>query len=281
MPSVILATAFIPGLGRAIGFSALAVLGVLAIAFIVGRIRDRYRDIDVFWPLGFVAVAVSGFIASSGAHGADSLQRGLILGAVTLWGLRLAIHLAWRSRGEGEDPRYAMIIRGAKGRNETLYALIVIYGLQAALMFFVSLTVTVGMFACAPNTIIEVLGAAIWVIGFGFEAIGDFQLESFKKNPANSGKVMDKGLWAWTRHPNYFGDATAWWGIFIIGAAGGWGLLTVLSPLLMTRLLTSVSGKPLLERRMAKTREGFEDYVNRTSAFLPRPPKRPRAESPN
>ena len=140
-------------------------------------------------------------------------------------------------------------------------------------MWFISMTVTVGMFASSPMRWLEALGAAVWFVGFAFESIGDLQLSRFLADPANAGKVMDRGLWSWTRHPNYFGDATVWWGTFLIAAAGGWGLLTLLSPLLMTRLLTSVSGKPLLENRMRKTREGFAEYVERTSSFFPRPPR--------
>ena len=271
---MITAVILVPGLGAAIGVSALVVIAVMAVAFIVGRIAKRYRDIDVFWPLGFVAVAVSGFLCSAGKLGASNVQRTLLLALVAIWGLRLAAHLAWRGRGQGEDPRYTMILRGAKGRSEVLYALKVVYGLQAALMFFVSLSVTVGMFAGRPIVALQILGAVVWLLGFAFESIGDLQLSRFKADPANAGRVMDRGLWAWTRHPNYFGDACCWWGVFLVAAAGGWGLLTVLSPLVMNRLLTSVSGKPLLEARMAKTRVGFAEYVERTSAFFPRPPRR-------
>jgi steroid 5-alpha reductase family enzyme len=264
----------VPGLLSGIAWSAVGVLGTMAVAFVLGRILHRYRDIDVFWPLGFVVVAVIGYLTTSGAPEADVVQRTVLLLLTALWGVRLSFHLAMRSRGEGEDPRYAAIMRRAKG-SEVLYGLVVVYGLQAILMLFVSLPVTVGMHAGSPLGILQVLGILVWLVGFGFETIGDAQLEAFKRDPENAGKVMDQGLWAWTRHPNYFGDACVWWGIFLVASAGGWGLLTVLSPLLMTRLLTSVSGKPLLEARMAKTRAGFADYVERTSSFLPRPPRRP------
>jgi steroid 5-alpha reductase family enzyme len=269
-----IATGLAPGLGTGIGVSAIVVIVVLTLAFVVGKIRHRYRDIDVFWPLGFVAVAVSGFVMSSSATGSDTLQRVLLLVVVSLWGVRLAAHLGWRSRGEEEDPRYVALMRGAKGRNETLYAIVVIYALQAALMFFVSLSITVGMYATSPLRLLEIVGLVIWFVGFGFEAIGDFQLSRFLANPANRGHVMDQGLWSWTRHPNYFGDAALWWGIFFIASAGLWGFATVLSPLVMNRLLTSVSGKPLLEGRMKKTREGYAEYLEKTSPFFPRPPRK-------
>jgi steroid 5-alpha reductase family enzyme len=267
------APSIIPGVFGAIALSALSAVFVLGVAFLVGRVRHRYRDIDVFWPLGFVVIALSGFFASQGRPGAYALQRGVLLAVVSLWGLRLAIHLAWRSRGEGEDPRYSALM--ADAAHPTLRAIIVIYGLQALLMFFISLPVTTGMFAARPSRIVLALGLAIWFVGFLFEWIGDAQLARFGKNPANQGKVLRTGLWAWTRHPNYFGDAVVWWGIFLIAASGGWALVTVLSPLVMTRLLTSVSGKPLLESRMKTTRPGYREYVATTSPFLPRRPKRP------
>jgi len=268
-----LASTLVASLGLGFLWSALGVLGTVTVAFVVGRILHRYRDIDVFWPLGFVVVALIGFFTTAGAPGASALQRTVLLAIVALWGLRLSIHLALRGRGEGEDPRYTAIMRRAKG-SEVAYALVVVYGLQAALMFFVSLPITVGMHASAPLGVLVIAGVAVWLFGFVFETVGDAQLEAFKHDPANRGRVMDRGLWAWTRHPNYFGDACAWWGIFLVASAGGWGFVTILSPLLMTRLLTSVSGKPLLEARMAKTREGFADYVARTSSFVPRPPRR-------
>ena len=268
-----LSTTLVPGLLTGVGWSAVGVLATMAAAFVLGRVRHRYRDIDVFWPLGFVVVAVIGFITTGAAPDANTAQRTILLVIVAIWGLRLSVHLAWRSRGEGEDPRYTAIMRRAKG-NTIVYRLVVVYGLQASLMFFISLPVTVGMHAAHPLVLLQVIGILVWLLGFSFESVGDAQLEAFKRNPGSKGTVMDRGLWAWTRHPNYFGDACVWWGIFLVAASGTWGILTVLSPLLMTRLLTSVSGKPLLEARMAKTREGFTEYVERTSAFFPRPPRR-------
>jgi steroid 5-alpha reductase family enzyme len=270
-----------PSILVAMAWSAVAVLGTMVGAFLVGRIKHRYRDIDVFWPLGFVVVALVGFASTSGAEGADVLQRVLLVLMVSVWGLRLATHLGLRSRGEGEDPRYRAIMKGAKGRSEVLYAIVVVYALQGILMFVISLPITVGMHVSSPAIGLQAAGLALWLLGFTFEAVGDAQLEAFKRDPSARGKVMDRGLWAWTRHPNYFGDACLWWGISLVGASGFWAspatALIIVSPLIMTRLLTSVSGKPLLEARMAKTREGFADYVERTSAFFPRPPRKPKA----
>ncbi len=264
----------VPGFSTALWASALGALGTMAVAFLVGRLLGRYRDIDVFWPLGFVVVAWVAFGVSANQPGVDHLQRSLLAILTSIWGLRLAGYLAWRSRGAGEDPRYEAILSRAKG-SKVLYSLAIVYGLQAMLLWLVSLTVVVGMFARSPLVPLEILGAAIWGVGFCFETIGDAQLLRFSKDPTTKGRVLDTGLWAWTRHPNYFGDACVWWGLFVIAASGGWGVLILPAPLLMNLLLVRVSGKAMTERRMARTRVGFDDYVARTSGFFPRPPHRP------
>ncbi|HQW50570.1 MAG TPA: DUF1295 domain-containing protein, partial [Tepidiformaceae bacterium] len=123
-------------------------------------------------------------------------------------------------------------------------------------------------------TWVDYLGAAVFAVGLGFEAVGDWQLSRFKADPANTGKVMNRGLWRYTRHPNYFGDAVVWWGLFIVAAARPENLVVIFSPIIMTVLLTRVSGVPLLERSLKKRREGYDDYIARTSGFIPRPPKK-------
>lgn len=267
-----LASTITPGWGAAVGWSAVVVVIVIALAFLVGRIAKRYRDIDVFWSLGFVTVAVTGFYLSGRCSGTSAAQRTILLVIVCLWGLRLAGHLAWRSRGEGEDPRYSALVENAA--HPLLRSLLVIYLLQAVMMFLVSITITIGMYAHGPLLILEILGVALWLGGFVFETVGDYQLAAFVRDPSSKGQVLDRGLWSWTRHPNYFGDALVWWGIFLVSASSLWGALSVFSPVIMMILLTRVSGKPLLERRMASTRLGYDEYCARTSPFLPRPPKR-------
>jgi steroid 5-alpha reductase family enzyme len=267
-------TSLLDGFLTTLWLSGVVVVATMSIAFVTGRALARYRDIDIFWPLGFVGVALAGFFVSGATHGTNQVQRWLLLTLTSLWGLRLSAYLAWRSRGHGEDPRYEAIMKRAKG-SEVLYAAAVIYGLQAVLMWFVSLALSAGMFAPSPLVVLEIIGTLVWGVGFFFESIGDLQLYRFSTKTANSGKLLDTGLWAWTRHPNYFGDATVWWGLFLIAAAGGWGALSVLSPLVMTGLLTSISGKALTEKRMNVTRPGFEAYVARTSGFFPLPPRRP------
>jgi steroid 5-alpha reductase family enzyme len=217
----------------------------------------------------------------------DLARRVLLAVLVTLWGARLAWHIGRRGHGAPEDPRYVALLADAPGGDIHRYAVLRVFVPQGAIAWFVGLPVQVsanvtdgdGM-GVAGGTgwlgglgVLGVLGVAVWIVGFAFEAVGDAQLRRFKADPANRGRVMDRGLWAWTRHPNYFGDAMISWGLWLV-AAGHWpGVLTVLSPVLMTVLLVRVSGAKLLEKTMG-ARPGYADYIARTSSFLPRPPRR-------
>ncbi len=190
---------------------------------------------------------------------------------VTLWGCRLAGYIAWRSRGKGEDPRYTEML--AHHRAPASRAL-GIFLTQAAAMWFVSLPVQVAMFEPSGPGALLYVGTAVWVVGFTFESVGDWQLQRFRADAENGGRVMDRGLWHYTRHPNYFGDACVWWGLYLIAAQQWIGAVTILSPLLMTWTLTRKTGTPLLERDIAQRRPGYARYVDRTSGFFPLPPKR-------
>jgi steroid 5-alpha reductase family enzyme len=257
--------------------SAVVVAVVLGVTFLVGERLGRHNVVDVAWGLAFVAVAVAVAVVGTG----DPARRWLLAGLIGVWGLRLAIHLAVRSRGQGEDPRYeALLARSQKSR---IVAVITkIYLLQGALVWFISLPIQLS--ATLPNRVswpsmpgsgawLAVVGVAIWCVGLFFEAVGDAQLHAFKRDPAHRGVVMDRGLWRYTRHPNYFGDACVWWGTYFITlTAGPWVLATILSPIVMTTLLTRVSGKDLLERHLAN-RPGYAEYVARTSGFIPLPPR--------
>ena len=253
------------------------------LAYLTSRVVKRHAIIDVFWGAGFVVVFLESLFASYAWSSramtpwfhAGGMIRYLAFAVVALWGLRLSIFLGVRQRGQGEDSRYLYIMRGARGRNEVMYALLKIYLLQATLLWIVSMPVQFIAFASRLSSPLVVVGAVVVLIGVAFEGIGDAQLRRFILNPANTGKTMNKGLWAWTRHPNYFGDAVLWWGIYAAAASTGLGALSVLSPLAMTRLLTSISGKPLLEAKLTKTRAGYDEYVATTSGFLPRRPKAP------
>ncbi len=200
--------------------------------------------------------------------------RWMLVLALGAWSLRLSGYLALRQRGAGEDPRYQWIMRGAKGRNETWFALRRIYFTQAGLMWFISIPLQYVAFAPKMSGPLVLVGLVVMLVGLSFEATSDAQLRRFLASPQLAGTTMKSGLWRYSRHPNYFGDCVVWWGIFLVAASTGWGLLSVLSPLLMTRLLTSISGKPLLERKLTKTRAGYERYVATTSSFFPWPPKR-------
>ncbi len=257
-------------LGATLGLSAGAVLVLMLLAFAAGTAAGRHNVADVAWGLGFAVVAVLALIISAG-HGLD-WRRALLAATTVIWGLRLASHIFWRSRGGGEDPRYAALLGKAKG-NRAAYALRTIYLAQGALIWVISLPVQAGMLARRPLVPLLVIGCLLWLCGLFFEVAGDQQLERFKSDPANRGKIMDRGLWRYTRHPNYFGDACVWWGIFLI-ACGSWAsAATVISPLLMTYLLVWGSGKRLTERRMIQGRPGYAEYAARTSGFIPLPPR--------
>ncbi|WP_431682452.1 DUF1295 domain-containing protein [Kitasatospora sp. KL5] len=250
-----------------------AALAVLLAALAVGLRTGRHRTVDVAWGLAFTAVALTGYGLSAG-YGDDG-RRLLATVLTAVWGVRLSVHIALRARGTGEDPRYErMLARKPPGRARTLYAVRTVYLLQAALVWFVSLPVQAAQYLPDPPGPLAWAGTAVWAVGLFFEAVGDRQLTRFKADPANRGRIMDRGLWRYTRHPNYFGDACVWWGLFLLAADAPIGWAFVASPLLMTWLLAFGSGKPLLERRMSSGRPGWDAYAARTSGFVPLPPRR-------
>jgi steroid 5-alpha reductase family enzyme len=251
------------------------------LAFLVGRLVHRHATIDVFWGAGFVVVYAesllvahhSGAVTKTNVVAPNFDARYFVLAFVALWGLRLAVHLALRQRGAPEDTRYVAIMKGAHGRHETLYALRMIYGLQGLLLWFVSIPLQWIAFRARFDWLM-VPGLVLVTIGILFEATSDEQLRTFVNDPTNSGTTMRSGLWRYTRHPNYFGDCVVWLGFYVVACSSGWGFLTVLSPIAMIYLLTSLSGKPMLERKLTKTRAGYDEYVATTSSFIPWPPKR-------
>ncbi|MFF1253993.1 DUF1295 domain-containing protein [Pseudarthrobacter sp. NPDC058329] len=254
----------------ALPWAALAVVVVLAVTFAVAVRQGRHSVMDVAWGPGFVAVAVVSWFLSNGAG--DDTRRLLLLLLTAVWGLRLGAHIGLRARGGHEDPRYQAMLGSAPG-NRDVYALRRVYLPQGLVMFFVSLPVQVGMFATGGVGWLGLLGVLFWLVGFLFEAVGDWQLQQFKRDPARRGTVLDTGLWRYTRHPNYFGDAVVWTGLFLIAADSWPGVLTVLSPALMVWTLAAKTGKPLTEKAMS-WRPGYREYVEATSGFIPRPPRR-------
>jgi steroid 5-alpha reductase family enzyme len=255
---------------RGLPWAALAVVVVLAATFLASRIAGKHSVIDVAWGLLFAAIAVATVVSSAGFG--DPVRRILLAALPVLWGLRLAVHIGRRTIGAPEDPRYEKLLSRAPG-NQELYAIRVIYLLQGVLALLVSAPILVGAFERGGVGVLAWIGVGLWVVGVAFEAIGDRQLEQFRSDPANHGHIMDRGLWAYTRHPNYFGDACVWWGIFLVAAQHWPGVLTLPAPILMTLLLTKGSGVRILEQRM-RDRPGWADYARRTSVFIPLPRKR-------
>lgn len=250
-------------------------LVLMAGAFLVGRAIGKHRIVDAVWGAAFAVVALVSLGMSTG-HG-DPARRVLISALTVVWGLRLAVHIGLRGRGAPEDPRYEAMLAKAPGSRDW-YAFRKVYLLQGALVWFISLPVQVGQYLgpVAPGWTVAtaVVGGALWALGFTFESVGDWQLARFKTDPAHRGQLLTTGLRRYTRHPNYFGDACVWWGLFVLGILAPWGLLTILSPLVMTWLLTSGSGKPLMEKHLKETRPEYAAYAARTSGFIPRPPRR-------
>jgi len=247
--------------------SALALLVVHSVTFLIGRRIGRYNVVDVAWGLGFVAVAA---VAAALGHG-DPTRRWVLLALVATWGLRLSWHIQRKTAGKGEDPRYADLLSDATVGKVVRK----VFLLQGFMTLFVSFPLQLSAVSGPtpkPLLAVTALGLAVWLLGVSFEAIGDRQLKVFKSDPANRGAIMDRGLWSWTRHPNYFGDACVWWGLWLITINGWMPLLTVGSPLLMTYFLVDVSGARLTEKYM-RGRPGFAEYQERTAYFVPRPPR--------
>lgn len=250
------------------------VLGAFLVTWIAGRALHRWNVVDVTWGASFALVAVASWLWSDGI-GASPVRRDLALVLTVVWAARLAGYIAVRSRGKGEDPRYAEILDRAAGNNRSLAALRVVILPQAVLSWLVSLPVQVAMYERGRVGPLTWVAVGVWATGLFFESVGDYQMSAFRRDPSKRGKVMDQGLWRYTRHPNYFGDACVWFGLYLL-AAGRWpGVTTILSPLVMLYFLYYRSGKGLLEKRMADSRPGYREYMRRTSGFLPLPPRAP------
>jgi steroid 5-alpha reductase family enzyme len=246
-------------------------LAAMVALWLLSLVRRDVSIVDLWWGPGFALLAAVALAAGPHA-GARST---LLLVLVALWGARLGVYLFLRNRGKGEDPRYARM-RRHWGPRFPWISLATVFVLQAVLQWLVSLPLQLALLVpgARPLGALDAAGVALFATGLAFEAIGDAQLARFKADPANAGCVMDRGLWRYTRHPNYFGDCLAWWGLFAIAAATPLGPWAIASPLLMTFLLLRVSGVALLERSLVRTRPGYASYVERTSAFVPLPPRR-------
>jgi steroid 5-alpha reductase family enzyme len=251
-----------------INAAAIAAL-MLATWMVSLRLKDA-SIVDVVWAMGFVLVAWIGFALGDGPLG----RKLLVAALVTVWGVRLSVHMLRLRRGHGEDFRYRAM-RARHGRRFPLVSLFSVYGLQALGMWAVALPVQAAQNLPSPSgvTAFDVAGVALWTVGMVFEVGGDRQLARFRADPANRGKVMDRGLWRYTRHPNYFGDFCVWWGLFLVALAAEGAWQSVAGPLTMTLIFTKVFGVPLMEEHLSRAKEGYADYVRRTSAFFPCPPR--------
>lgn len=245
----------------------LALLFALATAgWLISIIRRNVTIADTLWGIGFVAVAWVSFAGFEGYAG----RRWLVAALTTLWGLRLSLYLGIRNWGKGEDPRYAKW-RQAAGNRFWIISLFKVFWLQAVFLWVISLVVQFPQTAPRPAhwTFWDGLGTAVWLMGFGWESVADWQLFRFKSDPRNRGRVMDRGLWHYSRHPNYFGEVLVWWGMFVIALGvpgGGW---TVVSPALITLTLLKMTGVPLTESALRERRPDYRAYMRRTPAFIP------------
>jgi steroid 5-alpha reductase family enzyme len=252
------------------GLAVLAVV-IAAVAMVVtalvARAVGRVSVVDVTWGLALVAIGLGTAVVGTGTPS----RRWLVLVLVAIWGCRLAWHILRRSRGKGEDPRYEELLDGG-GFGTAVRKVFLTQGLVICL---IALPVLAAGHSDVAWTPLVWVGVLVWVVGVLFESVGDAQLAAYKRDPER-GPVMDRGLWGWTRHPNYFGDACLWWGIWVAGGlASGWlpALLSIVSPVAMTYFIRNVTGAKLLEKTMSQ-REGWAEYAARVPLFFPRPPRR-------
>ena len=257
-------------MGHAMVVAAVAIVALMLVMWVISVVITNASIVDIVWGLGFVLVAWAVRLTTDQG---DDARQWLLVAMTTAWGLRLAVHLFIRNHGHGEDYRYRAM-RKHYGPRFGVISLYSVFGLQGLLMFVVSLPVQLGQADPTPGLgVVAAVGVALWAIGMFFESVGDAQLARFKANPDNAGRVMNQGLWRYTRHPNYFGDACVWWGIGIVAAetgAGAWGLI---GSAVMTFLLRRVSGVTMLEKTIGRRRAGYDEYIRTTSPFIPRPPR--------
>jgi len=257
-------------LAAALIFSLMVFLWLVSL-----RLRNS-SIVDIFWGFGFVvsvwfyfALTPDGFLP----------RKVLISSIATIWGLRLTLHVLLRNWGKPEDFRYQKW-RSESGKIWWIKSLFQVFILQGFLMWIISLPLLAAQLPSASSGlgVLDYAGLVLWLIGFFFEATGDIQLTRFRSNPANKGKILNWGVWRLTRHPNYFGDSTQWWGYFLIAlAAGGWW--SVFSPVIMTLFLINVSGVAMLEKTLKETKPGYREYMETTSAFIPWFPKKSRSKN--
>ena len=249
--------------------ASLLILIYMTGLFLIALARKDNSLADIGWGIGFILIAALSFWLEPGW----TLRHILVSGLVLAWGLRLAVHILIRNRKRGEDFRYAKWRRDW-GRWFVLRSYLQVFLLQGAILLLIAYPIMrIDHSTEEGLTLLDLGGISVWLVGFIFEAVADRQLLRFKRDPAHKGRIITTGLWAYTRHPNYFGEATMWWGLFLIALSVENGWTAVISPVVITFMLLRVSGVTLLEKKYAGNRE-FEEYARKTSAFIPRPPKK-------
>jgi len=250
-------------------FSALVIFIYMTLFFLLAQALKDNSIVDIGWGIGFIVLSVALLFKSETIN-----QRQLLLFAlVFMWGIRLSAHIFLRNHGKPEDFRYANW-RKEWGKYVVIRSFLQVFMLQGFFMFIIALPIMMVKIA-EPSGLhwVDYIGLIVWLIGFYFEAIGDYQMTQFKKNPENKGKFITTGLWKFTRHPNYFGECMMWWGIFVISIPAGNVFVSVISPLILTWLLTKVSGVPMLEKKY-EGNKAFEEYAKKTNAFVSWFPKK-------
>jgi steroid 5-alpha reductase family enzyme len=250
--------------------AGLVIWAMVTLVWIASVIKKDASIIDPCWSLLFVAAAT---VYAFAAGGLQTQRQWLLAILVLVWGLRLSLYLLWRNWGEPEDYRYAAW-REEHGRDWWWRSFITVFTLQGLLAWIISIPLMSGLAAHLPGRlgVWDFIGLIVWLIGFFFEAVGDFQLARFRANPANKGQVLDRGVWRYSRHPNYFGETAMWWGFFLFAVANG-GAWTIYAPILLTLLIIKVSGVSLLEKNLAERKPKYRDYIRKTPAFIPWFPK--------
>jgi len=250
-------------------FVGLIIFLLMVCAFSIAYIKSDNTVADLAWGLGFIVVAWASFIKA----GTYQPLGYVVCSLVTLWGVRLFIHINLRNKGRGEDPRYKEM-RLRWGAAAFVHSFFKVFMLQGFLLLVIAYEVIViNNNPYAPFSFLAVLGVALWIVGFLFESIGDYQLYTFMKDPSNKGKIMMSGLWQYTRHPNYFGEICMWWGIYALAYMAPFGLSALISPCAITFLLLFVSGIPMTEKMFADN-PAFNEYKKRTSVLIPWFPKK-------
>jgi steroid 5-alpha reductase family enzyme len=254
-----------------LGMNALVILVLMTGLWLFSVWKRDASIVDPWWSVGFWCVYTRTVLDSGLTPG-----KAVLWGWVTLWAWRLAVHLWLRARGKPEDPRYQAFRRRFGPERYWWISFFQVFVLQGALMWIISMPLQLAASAGPPDGMAwnDWVGAVLIAAGTSFEAVGDWQLTRFRNDAAMKGRVLDTGLWRYTRHPNYFGEAVLWWGFWLCSLDVPWGLATVFAPLLMTFLLVRVSGVTLLEAQLRRTRPGYEEYIQRTSTFIPRPPRK-------